>query len=143
METITPSAQFFLDHVFAQALVGLGATAAARTRRVQQHIRAFVDSHGSAVMCAHQLTEHELEKELDTVGAAARVLAPVDLFVLLERYAEPTNLLPDRLDASRQVQVLSDLTARLIRGYDWGDIACEALELRSAITRMRAAQRRR
>lgn len=143
METMTPTAQFMIDHFFDEASAGLGRIALGRVRRAREHLTDFVEREGHRIMCEHQLTALALERELEPEGAAGRVLAPVDLIWLLSDYFVPANLLPDRVDASCQVRQCSRLLDVIVGCYEWGDIACGALEAGARLERWRAAQRMR
>ncbi len=128
-----------LDAFHASARLLRHPTLRARSRLVRDHLETYLDT-----ACERWLTTGELalvaaERQIDSVGAVARVIGPEPLMSALPGFLDPSWLLPETGLASAQVRIASELAAWLVavRLVDRAEMACSVIEVKVQADRAR------
>ena len=121
-------------------------TAKAGTRKrfslIRRHLRTFLDDEAEDYLIEPSLSTLYLERAIDPVGAYERVLHADDLFYALPVYLAPDRALPDSLNRTAQLDLISQLCQwlsdkRYINKHNVDE--CAMLDVNSALLHGREA----
>lgn len=139
---MNPTIDDILRSFFALRLEGATGVRRRRILLVHDTLRLYLEREGFRVLTTGDLVLLQLERALDPTDGFTRTMHADDLVFALPGYLEQP--MADRLDRRVRRTLVEALVDRLIalRFIDEYELACPLLDLRAALDRGRADDRR-
>ena len=131
-----------LDIYFGERCATAGTTVRGRLLRVRRHLETFLDEQAWRGLTEGDRELLRAEKELDPVGAFARLMHAEDLICAFYWWVQPEFRMTFDLDAKEQVRIASQMIDWMHRrGYVryWRDMSCIILDVRHQVQLARNA----
>lgn len=129
---------------FSQQSAGKKGLTLTRIRTVEQRLRECVEAEADRILVTADRQLVAAERQFDPNAAVARTMHADDLVYLLSIFVEQAWLPDDRVQRAKQVQLAAALADHLLRTglVNPEGMSCPLIEIRGAVYRERALQRR-